>query len=139
MKRIINILIGVALCLYLVSCGISDAPKDIWESAIYTENQELGNGEKTITVDVVAEEKSVEITVHTDQENLGDALIEHQLISGEQGAYGLYVKEVNGILADYNITKSYWGINKNGESLMTGVDSAEITDGDSYEFVYTKN
>ncbi|MBR5809520.1 MAG: DUF4430 domain-containing protein, partial [Clostridia bacterium] len=46
---------------------------------------------------------------------------------------------VNGVFADYNTTKSYWGINKNGESLMTGVDSAKIADGDSYEFVYNKN
>lgn len=128
----------VVLSFMLVSCG-TDTPKDIWQNATYTENAELGSGEKTITVEVIAEEKSVEFTVHTDKETLGDALGEHNLIAGEQGAYGLYVKAVNGILADYNTTQSYWGINKNGESLMTGVDSEAISDGDSYEFTYTKN
>ena len=138
-KSVIKIVLGILLCVLLVSCNATDIPKDIWESATYTENQELGSGEKTITVEVLAEEKSVEFMVHTDKETLGDALLEHNLISGEQGAYGLYVKVVNGILADYNTTKSYWGINKNGESLTTGVDSDKILDGDSYEFIYTKN
>lgn len=138
-KNIVNVMLGAVLCMSLVSCGTSDEPKDIWGSATYTENTEIGSGEKTILVEVLAEEKSVEFTVHSDKETLGDALSEHNLISGDQGAYGLYVKEVNGIYADYNITKSYWAINKDGEAMMTGVDSAEIQDGDSYEFVYTKN
>jgi hypothetical protein len=138
MKKIVKTLLAIILGVVLISCGASE-PVDLWESATYTENQEFGTGDKTITVDVIAEEKSLEFTVHTDKEILGDALLEHELISGDEGAYGLYVKTVNGIYADYNITKSYWGINKNGESLMTGVDSAEITDGDTFEFVYTKN
>ena len=127
------------LCFLVVSCGAGDVPEDIWQNATYSENTELGSGEKTITVEVLAEERSVEFTVHTDKETLGDSLSELGLISGEQGAYGLYVKTVNGILADYNTTKSYWGVNKGEESLMTGVDSAEIADGDSYQFIYTKN
>ncbi len=139
MKKVINIMLGIVLCIVLVSCGANETPQDIWESATYTENQEFGTGETTITVDVIAEDGSVEFTVHTDKETLGDALLEHDLISGDDGAYGLYVKVVNGIYADYNTTKSYWGINKNGESLMTGVDTEEIADGDTYEFVYTKN
>lgn len=139
MKKVIKLILCLVLGIFLVSCGASNVPTDIWENATYTENQDLGVGEKTIVVDVLAEEKTVEFTVHTDKETLGDALLEHQLIAGDKGAYGLYVKEVNGIYADYNKTKSYWGINKNGESLMTGVDAEKIADGDLYEFVYTKN
>ena len=143
MKKLLTNLETLTLCMILcasfISCATNDMPKDIWESATYTENQEFGSGENTITVEVLAEEKSVEFTVYTDKETLGDALQEHELISGDQGAYGLYVKVVNGILADYNTTKSYWGINKNGESLITGVDSENIEDGASYEFIYTKN
>ena len=48
------------------------------------------------------------------------------------------LKKVNGITADYDVNKCYWGINKDGESLMTGVDGAEIKDGEHYELVYTK-
>ena len=137
-KNVVKIMIGIVLCVIIVSCG-EKVQVNIWESATYTENQEFGTGDTTITVDVIAEENSVQFTVNTDKETLGDALLEHSLISGDQGAYGLYVKTVNGVFADYNTTKSYWGINKNGESLMTGVDSAKIADGDSYEFVYNKN
>lgn len=138
MKKLLKILICMAIGIVLVSCG-GNQKQDVWESATYTENQEFGVGEKTIAIDVIAEEISVEFMVHTDKETLGDALLEHDLIAGDSGAYGLYVKKVNGIYADYNTTKSYWGINKNGESLMTGVDAEKISDGDKYEFVYTKN
>ena len=46
-------------------------------------------------------------TINTDKEILRDALEEHNLISGEQGAYGLYVKVVNGIKADYDEDGGY--------------------------------
>lgn len=138
MKNIIKITISVLLCIIFMSCATS-VPVNVWENATYTENQEMGSGETTITMEVTAEEKTVIFTVHTDKETLGDALFEHDLISGDKSAYGLFVKTVNGIFADYNKTKSYWGINKNGESLMTGVDAEKIADGDTYEFTYTKN
>jgi len=88
-------------------------------------------------LEVVALDKSVTLTIHSDKSALGDALIEHKLIEGEKGAYGLYVKKVNGITADYDENQCYWGLNKNGESVMTGVDGVVFEDGDHYEFVYT--
>ena len=111
----------------------------MWQTALYTEDAEIGSGAKALTVKVIAEEKSVVLTMHTDKDTLGDALTEYELISGEQGAYGLYVKSVNGIYADYNITKSYWSVNKDGEYMTVGVDSAQISGGETYEFIYTKN
>lgn len=139
MKKISCILVTFMCFVLLVSCGQNISTEELWQTAIYTEDAEIGSGEKTLTVKVIAEEKSVALTLHTDKDTLGDALTEHQLISGEQGAYGLYVKTVNGIYADYNTTKSYWSVNKNGEYMTVGVDSAEIQDGEAYEFVYTKN
>lgn len=140
-KSRINLLytvLVVILCFLITSCVAKVEVEDIWKNATYTENTELGNGEKSVVIEVLAEEKSVEVTVHTDKDTLGDALSEHKLIDGEQGPYGLYVKVVNGILADYNTTKSYWAVNKNGEYMSTGVDMAKISDGERYEFVYTK-
>ena len=139
MKKISYLLVTFMCFVLLVSCGQNISTEELWQTAIYTEDAEIGSGEKTLTVKVIAEEKSVALTLHTDKDTLGDALTEHQLISGEQGAYGLYVKTVNGIYADYNTTKSYWSVNKNGEYMTVGVDSAEIQDGEAYEFVYTKN
>ena len=139
MRKIFCILLIFVLLVSLVSCGQKVSTDDLWQTALYTADAEIGNGEKTLTVNVTADEKTVVFTIHTDNDVLGDALIEHKLISGEQGTYGLYVKSVNGIYADYNTTKSYWSVNKNGEYMTVGVDSAKITDGESYEFIYTKN
>ena len=142
MKRIITksvyFFAVLALCLSISACSQSAQENDIWSEALYTENTELGSGGKTVLVDVVALEKTVTFTVHSDKDTLGEALSEHGLIEGEQGAYGLYVKKVNGITADYDINQSYWGFNKNGEGMMTGVDGAHIEDGEHYELVYTK-
>lgn len=136
MKRTIAFVLMISLCFVFTACGQSDA--DVWADALYTEDTELGDGSKTILVEVVAEDKSVTFTIHSDQNTLGDALVEHNLIDGEQGPYGLYVKNVNGILADYDKNQRYWGFNKNGEGLMSGVDGVIFEDGDHYEIIYSK-
>ena len=138
MKKISYILVTFMCFVLLVSCGQNISTEELWQTATYTEDTEIGSGEKTLTVKVIAEEKSVVLTLHTDKDILGDALTEYELISGEQGAYGLYVKIVNGIYADYNTTKSYWSVNKDGEYMMSGVDTTEFADGDTYELKYTK-
>lgn len=130
--------LGLALCLNLSACKKSETAVDLWADAVYMEDTELGNGEKTVMVEVVAEDKSVTFTIHSDKESLGEALAEHRLIEGEKGAYGIYVKKVNGITADYDENRCYWGFNKDGEGMMTGVDGTIFADGEHYELVYTK-
>lgn len=141
-RKLINVAATLFLitimCLSFTSCGSNDVDKSVWENAIYTENMVFGDGTKTVLVEVKAEDRSVTFTIKTDKENLGEALLEHNLVSGEKGAYGLYVKSVNGITADYNIDNTYWAFTKNGESMLTGVDGAEISNGEHYELVYTK-
>ena len=60
------------------------------------------------------------------------------MIEGEMGAYGMYIKSVNGVQADYDVDQAYWAVYQDGEYLMTGVDSTEVSDGAHYELVYTK-
>ena len=93
----------------------------------------------TITLEVVGPDgSSKEHTVNTDSsKNLRQALEGAGLISGEEGAYGLYVKVVDGITADYDIDGSWWSLTKEGE-LCSGVDSTPIADGDKFEFTYSK-
>ena len=105
----------------------------VWANATYLSDKELGTGAKTVQVEVKAEGQSITFTIHTDKETLGEALLEHGLISGEQGAYGLYVKFVNGIEADYDKDKTYWAFYKNGQYMMSGVDTTVIADGEHYE------
>ena len=110
----------------------------LWGTAVYTEDTEIGEGAVTVKVEVAAGDKSITFTVHTDKKNLGDALTENKLVSGDDSEYGLYIKEVNGIKADYDTDKAYWAISKDGEYLQTGADSTEIADGEHYELTYTK-
>ena len=106
-----------------------------WEDAIYRKDTELGDGAKTVQVEVKVEEQFITFTIKTDREFLGDALMDHELLEGEESAYGLYVKKVNGILADYDVDGTYWALYKNGEYSLTGVDSTPIADGEHYELV----
>ena len=94
---------------------------------------------KTFTFIVVdAAGQETPFTVISSKKTVGEALLDEGLIEGEDGPYGLYVKKVNGITADYDKTQTYWALKKNGKDVMTGVDMTEITDGEHYEFVYTK-
>ena len=136
-KRIISLLLILCLALSLCACGKAKTP-DLWADALYTQDTELGEGAKTVTVQVKTDEKSVTFTVHTDAATLGEALTELGLIDGEQGEFGLYVKSVNGIIADYDVDQSYWGFYSGGEYMMSGVDTTEISGGESYELVRTK-
>lgn len=110
----------------------------LWEDANYVANTELGEGAKTFTTIVTADGKSVIFTVHTDEKTVGAALIANGLISGDEGEFGLYVKKVNGITADYDINQSYWAFYINGEYAMTGVDQTDIEEGAEYKLEYSK-
>ena len=72
--------------------------------------------------------------IHTDKETVGEALLEAGLIAGEEGPYGLYVKTVNGITADFEKDGVYWAFYINGEYAATSVDTTKITEGDHYSF-----
>lgn len=63
---------------------------------------------------------------------VGDALFDEGLVEGEEGQYGLYVKKVNGVEADYDKNGTYWAFYINGEYAITGVDKTKITDGATY-------
>ena len=138
MKKIILFLILTIFVVGVTGCGQVGNEADIWSQAMYTENTELGTGEKIVLVEVVAEDKSITFTIHSDKDTLKDALLEYDLIDGEQGPYGLYAKKVNGITADYDINQCYWGFYKNDESMNTGVDATKLENGDSFKIVYTK-
>lgn len=110
----------------------SDVDLGMWEDAKYLTDTELGEGAKTLVVEVKADDRQVTFTIHTDKTTVGEAMQEHNLLDGEVGDYGLYVKRVNGILADYDVDQTYWGFYIDGEYAMTGVDSTNIEEGVTY-------
>lgn len=141
-KRILALfsalLLLLALTLSLASCGEQIDAEGLWADATYRSDKTFGNGENTVTVVVKVEEQSVTFTIKTDKTIVGEALIEHELIAGDIGDYGLYVKSVNGIRADYDVDKAYWAFYIDGEYALTGVDMTPIEEGKTYELVYSK-
>ena len=135
---VLLVLLSFSLLLCLSGCGKKEKAADPWENASYTQDTELGSGEKTFTLEAEAGDRSVRFTIHTDKDTAGDALLENGLIDGEMAQYGMYIKQVNGITADYDTDGSYWSFYINGEYALTGVDSTELTENAVYRLVYTK-
>ncbi|MCM1143856.1 MAG: DUF4430 domain-containing protein [Blautia sp.] len=99
------------------------------------EYQQLGEGSTVFFFTVVDKEGTeTKFEIHTDKETVGEALLALGLIAGDESEYGLYVKTVNGITADYDADGVYWAFYIDGEYAQTGVDSASITEGASYSF-----
>ena len=157
-KSVLALILAIFCVLSLASCGnteeiTTEAPEadtasaagndtteeaGVWADALYTEDTEFGEGAKTVICEVKAEDKTVTFTVKTDKDTVGEALMENGLVEGDEGPYGLYIKKVNGILADYDVNQSYWAFYIDGEMASTGVDGAEITEGVTYQLVYSK-
>lgn len=150
--KIAGILMAVILSLFcLVSCtqekpisassGIVSAETEVdgvWQNALYTEDTVLGEGSKSVDVEVIVADKQITFTLKTDATTLADALLESKVVEGSIDSYGLYIKKVNGILADYDVDKSYWSLSKDGQASMVGASSISIKDGEKYELTYTK-
>ena len=95
-------------------------------------------GEKAVSVEVVHKDESIrEFTYQTDAEYLGELLLAEGLIAGEEGPYGLYITEVDGEEAIYEVDQSYWAFYEGGEYALQGVDTTTIEDGDRFGFIYT--
>ena len=143
-KKISNLLLTmmliVAMAFTVVGCGDKNQANDAQQTtATETESKVLGEGQTKIfftVVDKDGNESNYEI--HTDKETVGDALLEHELIAGDESEYGLYVKQVTGITADYNTDGTYWAFYVNGEYASTGVDSTPVNEGETYAFKVEK-
>lgn len=129
------IALSAAGCKDTADNGSYTSSADENESAVSTEDNVLGEGSREFLFTVTGQDGSeTQFEIHTDQETVGEALTELELIDGEEGKYGLYVKTVNGITADYDKDGVYWAFYINDEYADSGVDSTPITEGDSYSF-----
>ena len=136
--RAVSILFAVILVVCLAGCADKVPAEGLWENATYRTDSKFGSGEKTVVLEVKAGDQSVTFTVKTDKSTVGEALLEHNLIDGEQGDFGMYIKKVNSITADYDVDQSYWAFYINGEYAVSGVDTTEIDNNAVYKLEYTK-
>ncbi|MBQ7033143.1 MAG: DUF4430 domain-containing protein [Clostridia bacterium] len=105
------------------------------DSGTVTDGGTVGEGAHTFAFSVVdAEGNKTVFAVHTDEETVGEALLKNGLIAGDAGAYGLYVKTVNGITLDFEKDGKYWAFYVEGAYAAAGVDATPVTDGADYMF-----
>ena len=94
-------------------------------------------GQKSFSVTVVhADGTSKDFSYTSTEEYVGVVLQEEGLITGEEGPYGLYIKEVDGERAVYEEDNAYWGFYIGEEYALTGIDQTPIEDGAAYKLVY---
>ena len=156
LKRLVLLILCVVLvaAMALMTTGCKNATEETPETTDATttvqditvaedsedeDDNVLGEGENQFTFKVVDKEGNETVfTVNTDKKIVGEALLDLGLIEGEDGDYGLYVKKVNGILADYDVDQTYWAFYVNGEYAMSGVDTTTIENGAEYSFKVEK-
>ena len=124
-KLLIGLAALVVLAAVMVGCWLAFGPKA------------ADAGQKEITFAVIyADQTRDDFTISTDAEFLRGALEQEGLITGEESEYGLFVTAVNGVAAD-DANQEWWCFTRGGETLMTGVDSTPIADGDQFEATLT--
>ena len=132
-----------AIALTVIGCNTANQP-EIPETQGQTSAETAaltvkGEGATVFYFNVVDKDGvETKFEIHTDKTTVGEALQELGLIEGEVGDYGLYVKKVNGITADYDVDGTYWTFYVGDEYGMTGVDLTEIQPGTTYAFKVSK-
>lgn len=138
-KKILAVITAVLLVMVLSACA-KTATIPAGKNTVGVKNGEtVGQGATAFAVEVTDNEgNKTTFTVNTDEKMVGAALQTLNLISGEKGDYGLYVKEVTGITTDYEKDGTYWAFYVEGQYALTGVDSTEAKAGAVYGFAVEK-
>ena len=122
----------------LTICGCAKAPKN-QETTGLENGKTYGQGSNSFALEVTGSDgKKIAVTIQTDKTIVGQALQELDILAGEEGAYGLYVKTVNGETLDYETDGMYWAFYIDGAYAMTGVDQTNIEPGVTYALVAEK-
>ncbi len=139
-RLIAVILLVVAMVLTLVCCGKKDNKKaDGGNDPVQTGSIQTGDDKEEISFSIRVtgpDGKTKNIPVKTTADNLADALIENDLVEGEDSEYGFFITAVDGIKAEDGY---FWAlVDKEGAMLQTGASSTPVKDGDTFGFEYTK-
>ena len=145
MKKLFSLLLALAMLCSLASVAFAASTEQseiLWdenEETILLENGGVyGQGDTAFTLVVSCLSETATVTVNTDAKSVGEALAELSIVAGEDSEWGLYVKTVNGITADYDTDGTYWAFYINGEYAATGVDATPVTEGAVYSFKIEK-
>lgn len=140
-KKMLSLILCIVIvaAMTLFASGCSDKNSTAGESSQITSSAEqttvLGTGQTKFTFTVVGlDGKEAKFEINTDKTIVSDALLEHNLIAGEDSQYGLYVKTVNGVTVDYDKDGKYWAFYVNGAYGQKGVSETEVKAGETYTF-----
>ena len=142
MKKILSLVVATVLLAAMV-LGATSCDKTVDEETPATTTAaseaakpiEIGEGATAFTFEITHMDDSQKVyAVKTDAETVGEALVALGLIAGENGAYGLYVKTVDGETVDYDTHQKYWAFYENGAMAMNGVDKTNVVAGAVYAF-----
>ena len=135
---VLLVVLIAAMALFAVGCGDNNTPQgtEAPQTTVSAQNKTvLGEGAKVFDFTVTDYDgKETAFEIHTDKEIVGEALLEFELIEGDESEFGLYVKYVNGIRADYDKDGKYWAFYVDGEYASAGVDTTAIEEGKAYAF-----
>ena len=148
---ILCIVLITAMALTAIGCndntetpGTSSATADVsgtesvagttpYGTVTVTDGSTIGEGDTQFNLVITdGAGNTANVVVKTDKKTVGEALLELKVIGGDDSDFGLYVKEVNGVVADYDVDGKYWSFYINGEYAMSGVDTTDIVAGDNY-------
>ena len=143
LSRILCTVLIVAMALFTIGCGQQNSADDSSAKTtitqVYEDGTVIGEGETEFTLTVTDKDgNSKKFTVKTDSKTVGQALQDVKIIYGEEGPYGLYISEVNGIVAIYDLDGTYWAFYVDGAYAMSGVDTTDVVAGSNYEFKVEK-
>ena len=127
------VLIAVTACM---ASGCNSNPTPSAPSA-EPEQTAIVKGEGNTVFTFIAadlEGKTTVFEIHTNETLVGAALQQVGLIEGEEGAYGLYVKTVNGVTIDWDTHGKYWAFFIGEDYAPTGVDQTDVVAGTTYGF-----
>lgn len=138
-RNMLTLALAAVVMALAIGCGSNTdtnaEPKTELSAGSEASAKVVGEGSKQFDFTVVQKDGSeTSFEVHTDKETVGEALTELDLIAGEDGDYGLYVKTVNGVTVDYDTDGAYWAFYVNDEYAQSGVDQTAIEEGCSYSF-----
>ena len=135
MKKIIALMMALLMVFSLAACG-GNGTTTAQGSGSSSDVTVMGEGKTSFNFTVPdLEGNEPKFEIHTDEKTVGAALLGVGLIAGEDSDFGLYVTTVNGVTLDWDKDGKYWAFYVNGEYATTGVDSTDVTAGETYSFV----
>ena len=122
--------LGIILAMVLVVAALV--------GVYFATRPQATEGEKSFTLVITHKDGSTKTEKFTtDAEFLGPFLEQKKLIVGEEGPYGIFIKEVEGEKAVYEEDNAYWAFYVDDEYASLGFDQTPIADGAVYKLVYT--